>query len=35
MLPIFMLSQLPAVLGLTGSGAWQAFARWFQGLPLT
>jgi hypothetical protein len=35
MLPVFVLAQLPAVLGMTRSGAWQAFARWFQELPLT
>ena len=35
MLPVFVLAQLPAVLGMTRSGAWQAFARCFQGLPLT
>jgi len=35
MLAVFVLSQLPAVLGMTRSSAWQAFARWFQGLPLT
>lgn len=35
MLVAFVLAQLPALLGLTGSVAWQAFARWFAGLPLT
>ena len=35
MLPIFVLSQLPALLGLTDAAPWQAFARWFAGLPLT
>lgn len=35
MLPVFVVSQLPALLGLTASAPWQAFARWFAGLPLT
>lgn len=35
MLPVFVASQLPAVLGWTAAPSWQAFARWFAGLPLT
>ncbi len=35
MLSAFVLAQLPALLRLTESGAWQAFAAWFAGLPLT
>lgn len=35
MLPVFLLSQLPAVLQLTNAEWWQAFARWFAALPLT
>lgn len=35
MLPVFVLSQAPPLLGLTGTRWWQAFARWFAGLPLT
>ncbi|GMV07477.1 MAG: hypothetical protein AMXMBFR53_37520 [Gemmatimonadota bacterium] len=35
MLPVFVASQLPALLGTTSGEAWQAFARWFAGLPLT
>jgi hypothetical protein len=35
MLVVFVLSQLPAVLQWTGASTWQAFARWFQSLPLT
>lgn len=35
MLPVFVLFQLPAVVELTGTSAWQAFARWFAQLPLT
>ena len=29
MLALFVLGQLPALLGLTASPAWQGFARWF------
>lgn len=35
MLPLFVLSQLPALLDMTGAVWWQAFARWFAALPLT
>jgi hypothetical protein len=35
MLLVFVLAQLPALLGLTNTAAWQAFARWFAALPLT
>lgn len=35
MLVVFVLAQLPAVLGLTGTPLWQAFAGWFAALPLT
>ena len=35
MLPVFVLSQLPALLGVTGTDWWQSFARWFAALPLT
>lgn len=35
MLAAFVLAQAPALLGLTGTAAWQAFARWFAALPLT
>jgi hypothetical protein len=35
MLVVFVLSQLPALLQWTGAAPWQAFARWFQALPLT
>ena len=35
MLVVFVLSQLPAVLQWTGASSWQAFAHWFQALPLT
>lgn len=35
LLAVFGLAQLPALLGLTGNEAWQAFARWFAELPLT
>ena len=35
MLVVFVLSQLPAVLQLTGLPVWQAFAHWFAALPLT
>lgn len=35
LLGIFVAAQLPALLGLTGSEAWQAFARWFAELSLT
>jgi hypothetical protein len=35
MLAFFVLLQAPALLGLTQSAAWQAFARWFAALPLT
>jgi hypothetical protein len=32
MLGLFVLAQLPALLGLTGSPLWQSFARWFASL---
>ena len=32
MLAIFVLTQLPPLLGLTDGPAWQGFARWFAGL---
>lgn len=32
MLPVFVLAQLPALLGFAGTSGWQAFARWFAGL---
>jgi hypothetical protein len=35
MLAAFVLAQIPALFGLTNTGAWQAFARWFAALPLT
>lgn len=35
MLAAFVLAQLPALLGLAESAAWQAFAAWFAALPLT
>jgi hypothetical protein len=35
MLAVFVLAQLPALFGLTNTGPWQAFARWFAALPLT
>lgn len=35
MLLMFVLAQLPALLGLTAAPPWQAFARWFAALPLT
>jgi hypothetical protein len=35
MLGIFVLAQIPALLGLTNTALWQAFASWFQALPLT
>jgi len=35
MLLLFVLAQMPALLGLTGTPLWQAFARWFAALPLT
>lgn len=35
MLAVFILAQLPALLWLTNGEMWQAFARWFQALPLT
>jgi uncharacterized membrane protein YozB (DUF420 family) len=35
MLAVFVLAQIPALLGLTGQAWWQGFARWFAGLPLT
>jgi hypothetical protein len=35
MLAVFVLSQLPALLELTATAPWQAFARWFAALPLT
>jgi hypothetical protein len=34
-LAVFVLAQAPALLGLTNTAPWQAFARWFQALPLT
>ncbi len=34
-LPLFVLTQLPALLGLTDTAAWQILARWFADLPLT
>jgi hypothetical protein len=34
-LAAFVATQLPALLGFTGSAAWQAFARWYAALPLT
>jgi hypothetical protein len=35
MLVAFVLSQIPALLGITSLHAWQEFARWFAELPLT
>lgn len=35
MLFVFVAAQLPALLWLTNSEMWQAFARWFQSIPLT
>lgn len=35
MLPLFVVAQLPALIGLTGHPVWQGFARWFRDLPLT
>ncbi len=35
MLLLFVLAQMPALLGLTDTPPWQAFARWFAALPLT
>ena len=35
MLGLFILLQAPALLQLTGSWPWQAFAKWFAALPLT
>ncbi len=35
MLVVFVLSQLPALFMWTAAPSWQAFARWFQALPLT
>lgn len=35
MLVVFVLAQLPALLGFTDSAAWQAFTAWFAALPLT
>lgn len=35
MLVLFALSQVPALFSLTHQAWWQAFARWFAGLPLT
>lgn len=34
MLPVFVLAQLPALLGFTGTSVWRTFARWFAELPL-
>lgn len=35
MLMVFVLLQLPALLGLTDAPVWQTFARWFAARPLT
>ena len=35
MLGVFVLTQAPALIGLTEGPSWQAFARWFAALPLT
>lgn len=35
MLGVFVLAQMPALLGLTETSLWQAFARWYAALPLT
>ena len=35
MLGVFIAFQIPALLWLTEWSVWQAFARWFQSLPLT
>ena len=35
MLALFLALQIPALLWLTEWNVWQAFARWFQSLPLT
>jgi hypothetical protein len=35
MLAIFVLAQMPAMLGLTDQAWWQAFSRWFARLPIT
>jgi hypothetical protein len=34
-LPLFVVLQLPALVGVTDTAAWQFFAHWFAGLPLT
>lgn len=34
MLAVFVLAQIPPLVGMTQSSAWQAFARWFAALPL-
>jgi len=34
-LAVFVLAQIPALFGLTFTAPWQAFARWFEALPLT
>ena len=35
MLAVFVASQAPALLELTATRPWQAFARWYAALPLT
>jgi hypothetical protein len=35
MLAAFVLAQVPALMWLTNGEIWQAFARWFQSIPLT
>ena len=35
MLIVFLVSQTPALLGMTNQAWWQGFARWFEALPLT
>jgi len=34
-LPLFVLTQLPALWGLTETSVWQLLSRWFAALPLT
>jgi hypothetical protein len=35
MLIVFVLSQVPALFGMTGQAWWQNFTAWFAALPLT
>lgn len=34
-LGVFLLLEIPLALGVTGTGAWEGFARWYLALPLT